>query len=469
MSVGLVALTAGLTDHPRGRCGWAACLLLAVAAFVVAPTDTALADHEASVAYVVDTSRSTEFEGGSPGTCGDPNGDGTADTILDCEIQVVTELNQGDASDSPLPVSLSDFAASNTVHDLDPAPGFQVQTDVVADQDQNGVADLIDASRALNFSSTAPNYDNALTGLQGNPGFGPDLAVYFISAGASVDANDPSTGPGSPLQTAIDAGVAIFTFAVNPTPGGCDPGQPLRTIAINGGTCTEVTDTNDLPDFIRDRDHDGVINSADSCRAQPGPASNNGCPLPPDGDGDGVPDSSDQCPAQAGPVSNDGCPFNPTVKCAGRVATRLGTPGAETLRGTPGRDVFVAFGGADTIRGLGGDDLVCAGDGADIVRGGDGKDTMLGEAGNDRLFGEKGSDTGRGGAGTDTVAGGLGNDKHFGDGGRDRLIGSAGNDLLKGGSGPDALLGGLGRDRLIGGPGRDELDGGPGDNFDEIQ
>lgn len=60
-----------------------------------------------------------------------------------------------------------------------------------------------------------------------------------------------------------------------------------------------------------DTDNDGVSDSADGCPAQPGPASNNGCPvpLPPDTDSDGVPDTQDPCPTVPGPTSNNGCPI----------------------------------------------------------------------------------------------------------------------------------------------------------------
>jgi len=104
-------------------------------------------------------------------------------------------------------------------------------------------------------------------------------------------------------------------------------------------------------------------------------------------------------------------------KCAGKKATRVGTPRRDVIRGTPRRDVIVALGGNDVVRGLGGNDLIC---------GGKGKDKLIGGAG------------------------------------KDRLLGQAGNDLLKGGSGRDALVGGPGRDRLFGGGGLDKLAGGPG-------
>jgi Ca2+-binding RTX toxin-like protein len=108
-----------------------------------------------------------------------------------------------------------------------------------------------------------------------------------------------------------------------------------------------------------------------------------------------------------------------TGRCAGRPATKAGTPGPDNLRGTPRRDVIVGRGGNDVIASLGGNDLVCAGAGADRVRGGGGKDRLLGERGNDKLFGQ---------------------------GARDSLIGGAGKDLLVGGPGFDMLVGGAGND-----------------------
>jgi Tol biopolymer transport system component len=108
--------------------------------------------------------------------------------------------------------------------------------------------------------------------------------------------------------------------------------------------------------------------------------------------------------------------------CAGRTATLLGTPLAETILGTPRRDVIVALGGNDTIRGRGKRDVIC------------------GLGGRDRIFGNGGKDTIRGGKGRDRLFGGLG---------RDRLFGGSRRDLLFGGPGRDRCRGGAGRDRLV--------------------
>ncbi len=62
----------------------------------------------------------------------------------------------------------------------------------------------------------------------------------------------------------------------------------------------------------KDTDGDGLTDDVDRCPKVPGPASNQGCPpaeAPLDTDGDGIPDTADKCPKQAGPASNHGCPI----------------------------------------------------------------------------------------------------------------------------------------------------------------
>jgi uncharacterized delta-60 repeat protein len=119
-----------------------------------------------------------------------------------------------------------------------------------------------------------------------------------------------------------------------------------------------------------------------------------------------------------GPGTDPGSDGTPP-RCAGRLATIVGTPAADRLRGTSRRDVIVSLGGRDVIRSLSGNDIVCAGSGNDTVFGGRGNDRLGGGSGNDRLLGESG---------------------------RDRLVGESGRDRLRGGPGRDRLLGGPGRD-----------------------
>jgi uncharacterized repeat protein (TIGR01451 family) len=98
------------------------------------------------------------------------------------------------------------------------------------------------------------------------------------------------------------------------------------------------------------------------------------------------------------------------AQCAGRKATIVGTPGADTLVGTAGRDVIQAGRGNDVIRGLSNKDIVCAGGGADTVRGGDDADVLKGGRGDDLLKGGRGDDLLKGGRGDDRCRGGAGDD-----------------------------------------------------------
>jgi Ca2+-binding RTX toxin-like protein len=77
-------------------------------------------------------------------------------------------------------------------------------------------------------------------------------------------------------------------------------------------------------------------------------------------------------------------PAAPTVLCAGRPATIVGTAGTDHIKGTPGPDVIAGLGGPDRIDGLGGDDLLCGGRGDDQLTSYDqGRDVLVGGAGDD--------------------------------------------------------------------------------------
>jgi hypothetical protein len=68
-----------------------------------------------------------------------------------------------------------------------------------------------------------------------------------------------------------------------------------------------------------DSDGDGVPDSSDNCVNEPGPASNNGCPLAPgDADNDGIADPDDQCPLASGPASTNGCPVTMSLSVTPR-------------------------------------------------------------------------------------------------------------------------------------------------------
>jgi Tol biopolymer transport system component len=153
-------------------------------------------------------------------------------------------------------------------------------------------------------------------------------------------------------------------------------------------------------------------------------------------------------------------------RCAGRIATIIGTPGRDNIKGTKSKDVIVALGGDDTIYSYTKADVICAGPGRDDIDAGDngeggGSDLVMAGPGDDRVT--LGPELGR-------AFGEGGNDLLLGSKGGDALYGGPGNDVLRGGPNPyfntDLLYGGPGNDRLYGGPGPNELSGGPGNDVE---
>lgn len=88
------------------------------------------------------------------------------------------------------------------------------------------------------------------------------------------------------------------------------PGQYQPRFGVQPGPCPiQWENVWGITVSNSDSDGDGVPDSQDSCANEAGPASNNGCPVPPlDADGDGIPDVNDSCPNEAGPASTGGCP-----------------------------------------------------------------------------------------------------------------------------------------------------------------
>ena len=92
----------------------------------------------------------------------------------------------------------------------------------------------------------------------------------------------------------------------------------------------------------------------------------------------------------------------PGARCAGVLATIVGTSGNDALHGTPGPDVIAGRDGSDRVYGNRGNDVLCGGAGKDTLKAGKGNDELDGQAGNDTLNGGRGP--------KDYCLGGRGND-----------------------------------------------------------
>ena len=247
-----IVMSTGSSRRPRGRRlqrrawgGVAVAASISVLAVLAAVPAAFAADPGAtSVAYVIDVSHGADASGGG---CGDANADGIEDTLLDCEIRGAIAFNDSVVPFAPMPAAVIGFGADATVQDVSSEAGLQVFTDVAADVDGNGSNDITDTVRSLNTTAGAPDLDEALLAL--NVLSSPDStlrAALFSTGHASV-----STGPGSPLQAAADAGTVIDTFAIGTGTSGCGAGEPLREIAdTTGGSCFEVTDPAQLAEIV---------------------------------------------------------------------------------------------------------------------------------------------------------------------------------------------------------------------------
>lgn len=206
---------------------------------------------DTAITYVVDVSGSTAA------SC-----DGTARTVLQCEVQASQALNALAADpDSPVgTVGAVIFGSSAAVADVQPAGGDQVLTGPATNQNGNGTRDIEEVLGSMSqghvgqfsvrdvptgtFFPDAVVKATTVTGAQNES----RKIVAFLSDGAS-------SGNVNPALDAVPANVDIHTFAVG-AGSGCQVGaysDSLQVIADRtGGECTHVPDPANLPDVLPD-------------------------------------------------------------------------------------------------------------------------------------------------------------------------------------------------------------------------
>lgn len=216
-----------------------------------------------ALVYVLDVSGSSSFGNGCGG---DQNGDGVADTVLDCEIAAATALNTRAVSlGTVAEVGVVVFASLGAFGDMNGVEtGFQRRVPPGIDGDGDGVRDVVEVLRSAYdgggltlFSPTidvkaATSYGSgvaaALEALAGSTR--PRKLVVFLSDGANNTAPSVASALGNPPAP----GVVFHAFAVGSAASCTTAAGTLGNLAglaqATGGSCTNVSSVASLPDVL---------------------------------------------------------------------------------------------------------------------------------------------------------------------------------------------------------------------------
>jgi Tol biopolymer transport system component len=271
---------------------------------------------------------------------------------------------------------------------------FATASPNLSDEDADGVTDVFVRDLEAQTTTLASRASGA-SGAAGDAGaFDPVLSADGLSVAFRSGATTLSGEDADPVIDVFvrDLGAGTTTLvsrAAGPTgaAAAAASGEPAvsgsgRYVAFSSGA-----------DNLSTADLDAVVNVfRRDVRGAPGPQA-----APP-------------AAAPAVSASPIAARRRPRARCAGRLATIVGTSRRAVIRGTRRADVIAALSGDDVVLGAAGNDLIClglgndrahAGRGADLVRGGPGQDLMLGGAGPDLLIGGGALDLARGGHGAD--------------------------------------------------------------------
>lgn len=142
----------------------------------------------------------------------------------------------------------------------------------------------------------------------------------FLTAGIGVGSYGKTWAPYAPLGVGLQVNLQSLTYIflqvnyrVSLDKSGLDD-----NVFYSLGITESLTTPKTVPAPIvvpfpvverKDRDEDGIVDSADACPDLKGLAELNGCP---DGDGDGIADKDDKCPDAKGIARYNGCPIPDT-------------------------------------------------------------------------------------------------------------------------------------------------------------
>lgn len=208
-----------------------------------------------TLVYVVDRSASTLS---SNGCGGNQNGDGSTNSVLDCEIAAARALNaQAIAAGTVGQVGAVFFDTTAQIQDSDPtAAGTQGLTAPATDSDGDTIPDIEETLRTAT-AGAATNFEAAVRQACSlvQQSTSPNNIVVFLSDGAAT------TGGNAIDDLPCAPQAATFqTFAVGSgsscTHTGGGRGSLAQIASKTGGSCTTVTNVANLPDVVP-----GIIDS----------------------------------------------------------------------------------------------------------------------------------------------------------------------------------------------------------------
>jgi hypothetical protein len=238
-----------------------------------ATVGAAVPDPRTTMTYVMDLSGSTD----QPGGCGgDPNNDGSSNTILDCEIAALTELhNQAILLGTIFDIGIAVFASSGATADMAPGAPNELLTGPNTDLGRpgspnnvpNGVPDVLDILRSAESDvsggpGTLDLFASRSVGQVTSFGAGLGAAATALSASAQprqlvVFVSDGLSNTPPSVAAALATfppGANVYTFAVGAS-SNCDSDPfglgSLRDISdATSGTCTNVPNPSNLPSIL---------------------------------------------------------------------------------------------------------------------------------------------------------------------------------------------------------------------------
>jgi hypothetical protein len=201
-----------------------------------------------TLVYVVDRSGSTQSLNGCGGN---QNGDGLANSVLDCEIAAGRALNQqAIAAGTVDEVGAVFFDTGAQIQDVSPSPGAQRLTNPATDTDSDTTPDIEETLRTATVGANT-NFEAAVQQACGlvQSSTNPNNIVVFLSDGvATTGANALDDLPCRPKTATFQ------TFAVGSgsscTDTGAGRGSLAQIAAATGGTCTNVTNVANLPGVV---------------------------------------------------------------------------------------------------------------------------------------------------------------------------------------------------------------------------